>query len=84
MIDGYMSVEEAQEAATGQTDRALGAVIAMLYQLYMEKRALRIQLETEMDEEIASTIEWRLKHLKQEESSLHRIESGLQSRLRVP
>ncbi len=83
MIDGYMSPEEAAAASLDQTDKALGAVIAMLYELYMEKRNIRLQIETEMDEEMIGELEYQLKLLKSEETSLHRIESGLQSRCRT-
>jgi hypothetical protein len=82
-MDGYLSVEDAQAASLDQTDKALGCVISMLYSLYLEKRNLRLELEQEQDEEMIGEMEWKLKMLRNEESSLHRLESGLQSRLKV-
>ena len=86
MLDGYMTPEEAAQASVDQTDKALGAVIAMLYQNLIERRNLRHELEeTPSDDELLiGDLEWRMKLLRQEESSLHRLESGLQSRLKVP
>lgn len=86
MFGSYCSPEEAAAAAADETDKALGAVISMLAGLFMEKRNIRMELEeldTTMDEDEVAELEWRLKMIKSEESSLHRIESGLQSRLRV-
>lgn len=86
-IPGYTSVEEAIGCAQSETDRALGAVLALLAGLYMEKKNIRLRLEeldADSDEDEVSELEWRLKMLRNEESSLHRIESGLQSRLKVP
>lgn len=80
---GYQTPEEAAQASADQTDKALGAVISMLYALYQEKRNLGLLLSRTDDEEEIGDIEWRLKHLRSEESSLHRLESGLQSRLKV-
>jgi hypothetical protein len=80
----YLTPEEAMSADSASTDRTLGAVIAMLAELYLEKRAIRQELEATDDDEEIGELEWRLKQIKSEESSLHRIESGLQSRLRVP
>ena len=85
-IPGYTSVEEAIGCAQDETDKALGAVVAMLAGLYAEKRRIRLALEeldTLEDEDEVGELEWRLKMLRNEESSLHRIESGLQSRLKV-
>lgn len=79
----YLTPEEASCAAVDQTDKTLGAVISMLAELYMEKRTIRMQLEDTDDEEIIGDLEWRLKMIRNEESSLHRIESGLQSRIKV-
>ena len=80
----YLTPEEAAQASTDQTDKALGAVIAMLAELYLEKRALRQELTSTEDEDTIGEIEYQLKLIRGEESSLHRIESGLQSRLKVP
>lgn len=80
----YLTPEEAASADTSSTDRTLGAVIAMLAELYLEKRSIRKELESTDDEDDIAAMEWRIKMIKSEESSLHRIESGLQSRLRVP
>lgn len=82
-LPGYTSVEEAIGCAQDQTDKALGAVIAMLAELYREKRDIRVTLEGTDDEDEIADLEWRLKMIRNEESSLHRIESGLQSRLKV-
>ena len=53
----------------------------MLTTLYLEKRNIRLQLEATDDEDEIGEWEWKLKMLRAEESSLHKIESGLQSRL---
>jgi hypothetical protein len=82
-MQGYLTVEEAQAASLDQTDKALGAVVSMLYSLYLEKRNLRAELSSTDDEDEMGEIEQELKMIRGEESSLHRIESGLQSRLRV-
>ena len=80
----YKTPEEASTAATGETDRTLGAVISMLAELYLEKRAIRMQLEDETDDDVIGELGYQLKLIRSEESSLHRIESGLQSRLKTP
>ena len=77
----YFSPEEAAYCATDATDKALGAVIAKLFQLAMEQQQLHTDLD-EADDDLAEAIEYRLRQIKDEERSLHRIESGLQSRLR--
>jgi len=82
-MQGYLTPEEASEASIDQTDKALGAVVAMLYGLYLEKRNLRMQLQRTDDDDEIGELEWQLKHIRSEESSLHRLESGLQSRLKV-
>lgn len=86
IFGGYLDPHEAAAAALDQTDKALGAVISMLTQLYLEKRNIRMalqQLDVESDDDEIGELEWRLKMIRGEESSLHRIESGLQSRLKV-
>jgi hypothetical protein len=80
----YLTPDEAMAADSASTDRTLGAVIAMLAGLYLEKRAIRVELDATDDEEEIAELEWRIKMIRNEESSLHRIESGLQSRLKVP
>lgn len=80
----YLTPEEAMQADSASTDRTLGAVIAMLAGLYMEKRSIRMQLDATDDDDEIAELEWRIKMIRSEESSLHRIESGLQSRLKMP
>jgi len=77
----YLSPQEAAYCAVDATDKALGAVIAKLVLLAMEQEQLHQDLN-DADDDLAEAIEWRLKQLHNEERSLHRIESGLQSRLR--
>ena len=79
----YLTPEEASAADASATDKALGAVISMLAEAYLEKRKVRMQLEQTDDEDEIAELEWKLKMIRNEESSLHRIESGLQSRLKV-
>lgn len=79
----YLTPEDAAQASIDQTDKALGAVIAMLYALYLEARNLRLQIQAEMDEDVMGELEYELKLIRREESSLHRLESGLQSRLKA-
>jgi hypothetical protein len=83
MLQDYMSPEEAADASAGSTDRALGAVIAMLYALYMERRNCRVELDATDDEDLICYFENQLKLIGKEETSLQRIMSGLQSRLAV-
>ena len=80
----YLTPEEAMQADAASTDRTLGAVISMLAGLYLEKRSIRQQLDATDDEDEIAELEWRIKMIRSEESSLHRIESGLQSRLKLP
>lgn len=83
MIPYYQTPEEAQSASIDMTDKALGAVVAMLGLYLIEKQEIRRQLERTDDEERIANLEWQLKLLRNEEGSLQRIMSGLQSRLRV-
>lgn len=83
MIPYYQTPEEGQCAAIDMTDKALGAVIAQLGLYLLEKQEIRRQLERTDDEEEIGNLEWQLKLLRNEEGSLQRIMSGLQSRLRV-
>lgn len=82
-LAAYMTPEDSAAASIDQSDKALGYVIGELTQLYLEKRNLHQQLSQTIDEETIGELEWQLKLLRSEESSLHRIESGLQSRLKV-
>ena len=79
----YLSPVEAAYCDLDATDKALGAVLAQLMQLYLEKQRLHQELENTEDTDAEEAIEWRLKLLRDEERSLHRIESGLQSRSRL-
>lgn len=84
MIDGmgpYLSPLEATQASADETDKALGAVVSMLYLLYQEKRQLRLQINLELNDQEIGDLEYEMKMIRAEESALHRIESGLQSRL---
>lgn len=86
MIDGmgpYLSPLEATQASADETDKALGAVVSMLYLLYQEKRKLRYEINAGRTDEEIGDLEWEMKQIRGEESALHRIESGLQSRLKV-
>jgi len=82
-ISCYLSPEESAAASIDGTDKALGWVIGQLTQSYLVARNLRMKLTATNDEDEIGELEWQLKLLRQEESSLHRIESGLQSRLKV-
>ena len=42
---GYVTPEEAMAADQSSTDKTLGAVISMLAELYLEKRAIRQELD---------------------------------------
>ena len=61
-----------------ETDKALGAVISFLLSLYQDKRVLRTLINSSDDEGEIGELECEMKLLRSEESSLHRIESGLQ------
>jgi hypothetical protein len=77
----YLTPVEAAYCAVDATDKALGAVIAQLFLLALEQQQLHKDLD-DADDDTSEAIEWRLRQLHNEERSLHRIESGLQSRLR--
>ena len=79
----YLSPEEAAQADAFSTLQELQRVIAHCNLLLVQKGQLHTELE-DADEEQTEAIEWRLKQLKSEETSLHRIGSMLQSVLRVP
>ena len=83
LLEADVALPVVRDFITRVTDKALGAVISMLAELYLEKRTIRMQLEDTDDEDIIGDLEWRLKMIRNEESSLHRIESGLQSRIKV-
>lgn len=82
-LDAYLTPEDSASASIDQSDKALGWAIGELTQLYLEKRNLRFKIMATDDEEELGDLEFELKLLRSEESSLHRIESGLQSRLKI-
>jgi len=84
MKNPYLDPEEAAYASQDQTDKALGYVLGQLQGLLLKKQTIHKQLEDTDSEDEMEALEWQLKLLRDEERSLHRIESGLQSRLRVP
>lgn len=71
------------EMDAAQLDRSLGWVLGDLTRLMLQLRNLRIRLLAEVDDEVMSDLKYELQLLRQEESSLHHLESGLQSRLRA-
>jgi chaperonin cofactor prefoldin len=83
MTRPYLSPEEAAQADAFSTLQELQRVIARCELLLVEKAQLHTDLE-DADEDQTEAVEWRLKQLKSEETSLHRIGSMLQSVLRVP
>lgn len=83
VIPNYTTPQEAIMAAADETDKALGAVIAMLGALYFEMRDVRYQIADAVDDEEIAGLEYHMKNLRREEASLHRIMSGLQSRLKA-
>jgi len=82
-ISCYLTPEESAAASIDGTDKALGWVIGQLTLSYLKARNLREQLVQTNDDDKIGELEWQLKLIRQEESSLHRIESGLQSRLKL-
>lgn len=78
-----LSPEEWASMSIDQTDKALGWVLGQLVALHMKMRNIRIELFKTSDDDTIGELEWQLKLLRQEESSLHRLESGFQSRLKV-
>ena len=80
-IPYYQSPEEGAQASSDMTDKALGAVIAMLTQYLYDKQALRAQLDETDDAGVIALLEGELKLIRNEEQSLQKILSGLQSRL---
>ena len=83
MIPFYTTPEEAVSAAQGETDAALGYVIAQLAQYVDEKVRIREEIERTDDELEIGDLEWKLKMIRNEEQSLVKIGSMLQSRLKV-
>jgi hypothetical protein len=83
-MDDYLSPEDSDALATDDVAKKLNNIVSLLVEYFLEKRNLRKELELTDDEEKAEELEWKLKMLRAEESSLHRIESGLQSLLKVP
>lgn len=82
-LDAYLTPEDSAAASIDQSDKALGWAIGELTQLYLAKRNLRMKLMATDDEEEIGDLEFEMKLLRSEESSLHRITSGLQSRLKI-
>jgi hypothetical protein len=85
-LPGYESPEEAVGAAIDASEKSLGAVVAILVGLANEKANIHRYInELDVDEDEDEIQRWgeRIKQIKSEESSWHRIESGLQSRLKV-
>lgn len=82
-LEAYMTPEDSASASIDQSDKALGWAIGELTQLYLEKRLLRFKILATDDEEELGDYEYEMKLIRSEESSLHRIESGLQSRIKV-
>lgn len=83
MMPFYSSPHEAQSAAQGETDAALAWVVYKLQDYLNQKVEIREQLEMSNDEETVGDLEWKLKLIRNEEASLQKIGSMLQSRLRV-
>jgi hypothetical protein len=83
-MDDYLSPEDSDALATDDAAKKLNNIVSLLVEYFLEKRNLRKELELTNDEEKAEELEWKLKMLRAEESSLHRIESGLQSLLKIP
>lgn len=82
MMPFYSSPFEAQSAAQGETDAALAWVVYKLQDYLEQKVDIREQLEVADDDETGD-LEWKLKLIRNEEASLQKIGSMLQSRLRV-
>lgn len=84
-IPYYQSPEEACSASQDETDKALGWVIHNLGVYLLMKQKNREDIGDAMDDdELVKELEWARRLLKDEESSLQKIGSMLQSRLRVP
>ena len=80
----YLDPQEAAQADAYQTMTELQRTVAALNILYMRKAKLHEELRNADDEGVMEVTEWQLKLLREEERSLHRILSGLQSVLKVP
>lgn len=83
-IPFYTTPQEAASAAQGETDAALGYVISEAARYLQMKVDIRKRLEATDDTEEIGELEWELKLLRNEEQSLLKIGSMLQSRLKVP
>lgn len=79
----WLSPSEFQELASDRTDKALEYINSKIYEIMYAQMLKRMEIDEEMDEEIIGELEWQLKGLRQQESTLVRLQSGLQSRLRV-
>lgn len=80
-MHGYRTPEEGAAADTSTTDRWLGAILGKLYQQLQAKELVSLKLLRTDDEDEIDQLEYELKLIRSIESSLHRLESGLQSRL---
>lgn len=83
MMPFYTSAVEAASAAQGETDAALAWVIFKLQEYLEQKVDIREQLGMSNDDDDIGELEWKLKLIRNEEASLQKIGSMLQSRLRV-
>lgn len=82
----WLTPEEFQLMANDATDKSLEYINAKLYENLYQQMLLHTEMEQydpEEDEEVVAELALEIKTLRQQESSLHRLQSGLQSRLKL-
>jgi hypothetical protein len=79
----WLSPEEFSLLANDTADKALEYINAKCYENLYQQMNLHLEMDGMEDEDILADAEDELKTLRQQESSLHRIQSGLQSRLKL-
>lgn len=82
-MDNYLTPQEFIEMMSANTAGALDYIINLLYIKLLEMVNLQLEINEEMDEERVGELEYQMKAKRREETSLHRLESGIQSRLKA-
>lgn len=82
-MTAYLTPQEFLELMNSNTTGALEYVIHLLYIKYLEMVNLQLEINAEMDDDVIGGLEYEMKAKRREETSLHRLESGIQSRLKA-
>jgi hypothetical protein len=82
-MDGYLSPSEFRQMMEYNTAGALDYVLNVLHTLSLQMITLQLQIDQEEDEDVIGEWELKMKALRRQETSFHRLLSGIQSRLKV-